>query len=97
MVVKLLGETGRSLARMRTTAVVVSLLAGAVFYLYGPTLTPALHAAAVARCNDLAGANYRSYRLHWVVGTRPHWTCGNASKPQARPVDLGWTVLPSFF
>jgi hypothetical protein len=95
MVVKVFGETGRSLARMRAAAAVLGVLGSVMFYFYGPAVTPALHAAAATRCNELAGANYRSYRLEWVVATRPHWLCGDASKPAARPVDLGWVVLPS--
>lgn len=97
MAVKILGETGRSLARMRTFVAVLGVLGGALFYLYGPALTPALHGAAAAKCNEMAGGNYRSYRLEWVTGTRPHWLCGNAAEPAQRPVDLGWSVLPSLF
>lgn len=96
MGVKLAGETGRSLARMRTVGVVLGLFTAVWFYFYGPLMTPALHGAAAARCNELTESNYRSYRLHWVVGTRPHWLCGNAARPAAPPVDLGWAVLPRF-
>lgn len=96
MSVRLMGETGHSLDRMRTVATAVVVVGSIWFYLYGPLMTPALHAAAASRCNELAGANYRSYRLAWVVGTHPHWLCGNAARPTARPVDLGWSVLPRF-
>jgi hypothetical protein len=96
MGVKLAGETGRSLARMRTIGIVLGLFGATWFYFYGPVMTPALHAAAAARCNEMAESNYRSYRLHWEVGLRPHWLCGNAAEPEARPVDLGWVVVPGF-
>ena len=96
MGVSVTGASGRSLARMRTAGLTLGLLGGAAFYLYGPPVTPALHGAAAAECNDLAGGNYRSYRLDWVVGTRPHWLCGNASRPREEPVDMGWMVLPDF-
>ena len=66
------------------------------FYLYGPAVTPALSAGAAAECNELAGGNYRSYRLTWESGIRPHWTCGDASAPEAPATDLGWWVTPRF-
>lgn len=75
-------------------AVALSVLAVA-FYAYGPVLTPVMHGSAVSTCNDLAGGNYRSYRLSWVVGTRPHWSCWNASDPARPAVDLGWWVSSS--
>ena len=96
MGVKLVGETGRSLSRMSHITSTLVVLGSVAFYFYGPAVTPALHAAAAAECNDLAGGNYRSYRLAWVVGTRPHWLCGNAARPREEPVDLGWMVLPDF-
>lgn len=95
MGVSVIGASGRSLARIRTAAISLGLLGGALFYLYGPPVTPALHGAAATECNDLTGGNYRSYHLEWVVGSRPHWLCGNRAEPAERPVDLGWWVTPS--
>lgn len=90
------GASGRSIARMRTGAVVLGVLAGAGLYLYGPVVAPALHAAAAAECNEVVGGNYRSYRLDWVVDVRPHWLCSNRFRPGDDPVDMGWWVAPGF-
>lgn len=96
MGVKLEGASGNSVARLTTIFSVVGVLGTAAFYLYGPAITPALHGAASAECNRLAGGNYRSYDLHWVVGTQPHWLCGDRSEPTKPAVDMGWWVTPSF-
>lgn len=96
MGVSVTGASGRSLARMRTAGLTLGLLGGAAFYLYGPPVTPALHGAAAAECNDLAGGNYRSYRLEWVTGTPSHWQCFDRSEPAQKPVDMGWWVTPGF-
>lgn len=97
MGVSVTGASGRSLARMRTTAVVLGVLGGSAFYLYGPAVTPALHGSAVTKCNEMTGGNYRSYQLEWVVATQPHWLCGNRSDPAEPAVDMGWWVAPSLF
>ena len=96
MGVSVTGASGRSLARMRTAGLTLGLLGGAAFYLYGPPVTPALHGAAAAECNDLAGGNYRSYRLEWVTGTPSHLQCFDRSEPAQKPVDMGWWVTPGF-
>lgn len=96
MGVKLTGDTGNSVARLTTLFTVLGVLGTLGFYFYGPTVTPALHGAASAECNRLAGGNYRSYHLSWDVGTRPHWLCGDRSEPAKDPVDMGWWVTPSF-
>lgn len=96
MGVSVTGASGRSLARMRTAGLTLGLLGGAAFYLYGPPVTPALHGAAAAECNDLAGGNYRSYRLEWVTGTPSHWQCFDRAEPAEKPVDMGWWVTPGF-
>lgn len=97
MGVSVIGASGRSLARMRATAITIGLLGGLAFYAYGPAVTPALHGAAAARCNDLTGSNYRSYHLEWVAGVRPHWRCWDRSDPTAAPADMGWWVTPGIF
>lgn len=92
MGVSLTGVRGPS---MRTIRLVATALAGVltmVFYLYGPAIVPVMSAAAVSNCNELAGGNFRSYRLGWVVGVRPHWECWDLSAPDEDPVDLGWWV-----
>ena len=53
-----------------------------------------MHDAAVAKCNDYASGNYRSFRLSWTVGVRPHWTCWDASRPEEPEVSFGWWVNP---
>jgi hypothetical protein len=69
------------------------LLVGAL-YLYAPPVTPALHNAAAGACNQHAKSNYRSYRLSWHVGIRPHWLCADASKPGEPALNYGWWVNP---
>ncbi len=96
MGVSAVGVSGRSLARIRNAAVALGLLGGVAFYLYGPAVTPAMHAAAVTECNELTSGNYRSYALRWVVDVRPHWLCGDRRDPAKAPVDLGWWVTPNF-
>jgi hypothetical protein len=81
--------TMAAVTRLMVTGLVVL---GALFYLYGPATVPLLHAAAVSRCNDHAGGSFRTYRLGWVVGTHPHWTCWDTRRPTVAPVDLGWWV-----
>jgi hypothetical protein len=94
--VSLVGATKSSVARLTSLLCFVGVLGGAGFYLYGPAVTPALHSAAMAECNDLTGGNYRSYSLVWVPSTRPHWLCGDRSDLEKPPVDLGWWVTPRF-
>lgn len=94
MGVSVTGASGRSLTRIRNVAVGLGVLGAMGFYLYGPVVTPAMNSAAASECNDLIGGNYRSYRLHWVVSSRPHWVCSNQDRPAEKPVDLGWWVAP---
>jgi len=96
MGVSVTGASGRSLAKMRSAGLALGLLGGAAFYLYGPPVTPALHGAAAAECNDLAGGNYRSYRLEWVTGMPSRWQCFDRSERAQKPVDMGWWVTPGF-
>jgi hypothetical protein len=63
-------------------------------YLYGPAFTPGFRNAALTECNDHAEGNFRSYRLSWHVGVYPHWSCWDASRPDAAPVNLGWWTNP---
>lgn len=63
-------------------------------YLYGPAVTPGLHAAAVEECNRHAQGNYRSFQLTWHVGVYPHWTCSDSSRPNADAISLGWWTDP---
>ena len=83
---------GVSMSTVRTVAVALGVLVGAAFYFYGPLVTPLMHAAAIASCNDHAGGNYRSYRLSWEVGAEPHWSCWDAGDPAKPAVNLGWWV-----
>ncbi|GAB2750738.1 hypothetical protein [Nocardioides pakistanensis] len=94
MGVRLDGARGLSPRRLRVGAVLVAaaLLVGG--YLYGPPVLPLLRDAATAECNELAGGDYRSYQLEWVVDVRPHWLCGDRSRPAEPAVDLGWWVAP---
>ena len=63
-------------------------------YLYGPAATPALRDSATNECNAYAHGNFRSFRLAWQVGVRPHWDCWDASRPNKPEVDLGWWTNP---
>ena len=92
MAVSLTGSRGLSMTSIKTVSVVVGIAAGAAFYLYGPTVTPVLHAAATTSCNDMTGGNFRSYRLQWVVAARPHWDCSDARNPAAGSRNMGWWV-----
>ena len=88
------GASGRSLARLATAASVLTLLGGLGFYAYGPPVTPAFRAGAVAECNRLTGGSYRSYQLDWVLSVRPHWACTDRTTPREPPADMGWWVEP---
>lgn len=94
MGVSVTGASGRSLTRIRNAGVGLGALAAIGFYFYGPVVTPAMNGAAASECNDLIGGNYRSYRLDWVVSSRPHWMCSNRSRPADGSVNLGWWVAP---
>jgi hypothetical protein len=50
--------------------------------------------AAIDQCNQYAQGNYRSFRLTWKVAAYPHWTCWDASRPEAAEVSLGWWTNP---
>ena len=76
------------------TAVVVL---GLFSYLYGPPLTEMPRDAAAARCNELTGSTFRSYRLNWETTTyssveMPHWQCYEIGQPSSQSYDLGWWV-----
>ena len=92
MGVSLTGSSGISMSSLRSVSVVVAAALGVGFYLYGPAITPVMHAAAVSSCNELTGGNFRSYELQWVVSRRPHWNCWDQSAPGADPMDMGWWV-----
>ena len=79
---------------IRRAAVAVIAIFVALCYVYGPAVSPAMHTAAVAECNDHAEGNWRSYRLSWDVGVYPHWMCGDASKPTKAAISLGWWTNP---
>jgi hypothetical protein len=88
------GANGLSMSTIKTIFIVGALLVAAGFYLYGPPVTPSLRAAAVSACNEHAGGNFRSYRLHWQTGRSPHWSCWDAGNPERLPVNYGWWVNP---
>ena len=79
---------------VRRAAVAVIAIFAALCYVYGPAVSPAMHTAAIAECNDHADGNWRSYRLNWDVGVYPHWMCGDASKPANAAISLGWWTNP---
>ncbi|HET7387272.1 MAG TPA: hypothetical protein VFJ19_11490 [Nocardioidaceae bacterium] len=92
-----ISATGRPLLSLRSityAGIVFGVLLGFVVYLYGPRLSPTLHASATKYCNEYAGGNFRDYRLSWVSGTSPHWSCWDARHPQKPAVSLGWWVNP---
>jgi len=90
MVVSVTDEPRLSMTAVKNIAAAVLVLFALWFYFYGPSVTPLMHSSATAECNELAGGNYRSYRLDWVVGVTPHWECYDRSTPTEPPVDLGW-------
>jgi hypothetical protein len=94
--VSAVGASSFSIRKVRTGLVALVALGGTAFYFYGPAVTPVLHSAAAAECNDLIGGNYRSYQLQWVVGSSPRWMCSNRHKPAEKAVDMGWWVTPGF-
>jgi len=70
-----------------------------LIYLLGPPLMPGTRRAAEDKCNELNGANYRSYRLEWKVPTSPtwdlpHWLCMDARDFDKPGVSFGWWVNP---
>lgn len=79
---------------VRQLALVVVLVFGVLAYLYGPAASPAMRNAAIDQCNEYAQGNYRSFRLSWNVAAYPHWSCWDASRPQAAAVSLGWWTNP---
>jgi hypothetical protein len=83
-----------TLGMVRRLALVVVVVFCVLGYLYGPASTPALRNSAMNTCNDYAHGNYRSFRLAWQVGVRPHWTCWDASRPNKDSIDLGWSTNP---
>jgi hypothetical protein len=95
MAVSATGASGLSIRSMRALTGVVAGIAGVGFYLYGPAVTPALHAAAVAECNDITGGSYRHVRLDWVAGVTPYWQCSWSNDPGRAAVDMGWWVTPT--
>jgi hypothetical protein len=94
MGVSVTASRGLSGSTIKNTSVAVIAVFVVLFYLYGPPATPAVQDAAIARCNDHASGDYRSFRLSWEVGVRPHWTCWDARRPQEQPVSFGWWVNP---
>jgi hypothetical protein len=88
------GSRGLSMTSIKSMFAVGAVVVGGAFYLYGPPVTPTLRAAAASACNEHSGGNFRSFRLHWDVGTKPAWTCWDASRPDRQAVSLGWWVDP---
>ena len=83
-----------SMTTVKRLAAAIVVIFATLYYLYGPAATPAVHDAAVDKCNNYASGNYRSFRLSWVVGWHPHWTCWDASRPERPEVSFGWWVNP---
>lgn len=96
MGISLDGSEGLSVRSLRAAFVVFAVFLGFLAYFYGPPVTPAVRAAANQSCNEHANGNFRDYRLRWVTGpgTSPHWSCSDATRPDVRPVSLGWWVDP---
>ena len=84
------GSTGWSMASIRTVSVLGGAAVGVLFYLFGPVLTPAMHAAALSSCNEHTGGDFRNFALQWVPGAAPHWNCWDTSNPARPAIDLGW-------
>ena len=92
-----ISATGTSHWSMTSLKASIAVVVGVIvlgFYMYGPPITPKLHAAAMDACNDHSGGNYRDFRLSWHVGVGPHWTCWDAGRPNQQAYDMGWWVSP---
>ncbi len=94
MGVSVTGSGGLSSETLKRMIVAVTAVLATLMYLYGPAAMPAVHNAAIAKCNDHASGNFRSFRLSWVVGWHPHWTCWDAHRPQEPEISFGWWVNP---
>ncbi len=95
MAVSAVGQTNW-VAVLRYVLATLLVFTALSFFLYGPPVTPVMRDAAHAECNDLAGGNYRTYRLEWRTMSfdgldRPHWLCWTAPSDE-EPTDLGWWV-----
>jgi hypothetical protein len=70
-----------------------------IVYLIGPWVAPGEHSAAADKCNEMTGADYRSYRLEWIppkppAWDRPHWLCKDRRDLGKPGKSLGWWVNP---
>jgi hypothetical protein len=68
-------------------------------YVFGPPIAPGVRGAAEARCNELSGSNYRSFKLTWVLPQSPawdapHWLCKDQRDLTEPGVSFGWWVSP---
>ncbi len=94
--------TGERGLRARTVPILLltgTLVLTVLYYLWGPSWTPGVRNAAEQKCNELNGANYRSFRLDWVVPQppnwdQPHWICKDARNLEKPGVNFGWWVNP---
>jgi hypothetical protein len=84
------GSTGWSMSTIKTVSALGGAVFAALFYLFGPALTPTLHAEAITSCNEHTGGDFRNFSLQWVIGARPHWNCWDTADPARPAVDLGW-------
>jgi hypothetical protein len=78
---------------------IVTAVLAVLIYLFGPAIAPGVHGAAEDKCNELNGANYRSYRLEWKLPSSPawdspHWLCKDARDFSKPGVSFGWWVSP---
>ena len=90
MGVSVTGSTGWSMTTIRAVSVLGGAVFGVLFYMFGPALTPSLHAAAMSSCNEHTGGDFRNFRIDWVLGLEPHWDCRDTADPARPAVDMGW-------
>jgi hypothetical protein len=88
---------GMHMSAVRNGVATAMVILALFFYLYGPPLTDKMRTAANARCNELTGSTFRSYKLAWETTTFsgvdvPHWQCYPVGKAVSESVDLGWWV-----
>ena len=93
MAVSLTGSR-MSMTTIRSLLIAVGTACGLAFYLYGPVVTPMMHAAAVSSCNETTGGSFRGYHLEWTMSARPHWDCWDLSDPERPAMNMGWWVTP---
>lgn len=99
MGVSAVGATGIRPRTVRTLFFLGLAILALLVYAFGPPLMPGMRGAAEDKCNELTGANFRSFRLEWVLPKSPnydppHWLCKDARDFSKKGTSFGWWVNP---